>query len=223
MQQSIIYIIDSPTDSCWQIGKNLDQVQHLLLIAWQTDIVKGGVPQTASNIISQTLCKIAKCSFPIAESISNLKKHAPNASFDYKPIMSGFSGFLRKFHPSPPPILVSTADAKLATQLFDAPLFSWELQSTFVLLSDHKKTLPKLNLSTFKKLIDNEKWLYETQQIAQENNILGILKPTTDGEAAAILFLSEDTKKSFLSVLKNIIIKYHFEVQFVSEEAYKNI
>jgi len=223
MQQPVIYIIESPTDSCWQIGKNLDQVQHLLLIGWQADVVKGGVPQTVSNIISQTLCKIATCSFPTSESISNLKKYAPNAPFNYSPIISGFAGFLRKFYPSPPPILVSTSDAKLATRLFDAPLFSWELQSTLVLLSDHKKASPKLNLSTFKKLINNEKSLSEMQKIAHEKNIIAVLKPATDGEAAAVLFLSEDIKKTFLSVLKSIVIKYHFEVQFVSEDVFKNI
>jgi len=225
MQQSVIYIIQSPTDSCWQIGSNLNQVQHLLLIGWKPDIISGVLPPVVAKIIAQVLCEIATVSFPTSTSMGDLKKHSPNVSFNYTPIESSrLITFLRKINPfSSLAAIVSTSDSQLAAQLFDSPLFSWELQSTIALLSRNKKAPPVLTLNILKKLLDNEKWLSEIRQITHENDILGILKPTTDGASAAMLFLSKEAKEIFLNTLKNTATKHHVEIEYISENMFKNL
>lgn len=221
-QNKNMYVVKQPTDICWQIGGNLKSLQHLLLLGWEVDEIDAGVPDAVVEILVEALCNSATIIFPTSEKFS--RKKPIDIFLDFLPLPNFGTKLLSRMIKIPAKQgLVSSKNANLVTKLFQGSLFSWELQSTFALLSNSNKIPSIINFTSLEKLIDNEKWLAEFYSIANQTDIFSLIKPTTDGDAMAILFQSKNEQTEFLHNLEETTSKYQFKLIFHSENDYKTL
>ncbi len=221
MSKPTIYLCDKPTDTCWQLGAELSKEKEVLLIGWTMVSEDGGVPNDIVSILSESLATIGRVSFPISLESTELGI-VKEKNLTSQPLhSSGMKGIMERLFTGIPKysFILSSSKPEVIEKTFNAAYFSWEMQSTVATLSDSKKPVPTIDIKTLKNLVDNKSWIATSKAI--QSDIIGILKPGTDGSVAGLLFFSNETKAAFVRVIRSTASKYGIEVMLVEEEDFK--
>ena len=212
---------DSPGPQ-WQLGSPPSEPGAFALIGWDSDELKGGVPERVVNVLARSLAAFGRvtfaCSTVSAADMPGWQTQGGDFVARYR-TRSVFGRMAARLSARAPAdlVLLSTAAERTVRCLFDDAGYPWWNQAQFALISSASASSPDFDKIAFNPADLFEREWSEGFGSLQSLGVQAILRPGVDGDVAGLLCASSQVRDRIEATLSHCAREFGMSLQYVSE------